>query len=324
MFVAGGTNIAKAFTFTATGTCGSNVTATLQLQDGAANLGTVFYTFSLGAPTTTPAVYSYGGAPVAIPDNTAAGTNIPIPVSGLTGGLTGFQFSYDGSACSAAANATANGLNHNCVGDLIVKLTSPHGTTVTLLSRPGAGAPDTGPYIPYQPLAAFLGEDPNGTWMLNVSDRNAGDTGNVRAFSLRLYGWQCCSGNADSSGDGIPDSWRLQYFGSGTATNSRSCAACDPDGDGVSNLAEYLAGTNPTNSASALRITDIHRETNRVRVTWLTFAGKTNALERTAALTNTFSAIFTATNTVAGTTNYLDVGAATNSPPRYYRIRLVP
>jgi hypothetical protein len=53
-------------------------------------------------------------------------------------------------------------------------------------------------------------------------------------------------------------------------------------------------------------------------------AGKTNALERTAALTNTFSAIFTATNTVAGTTNYLDVGAATNSPPRYYRIRLVP
>jgi hypothetical protein len=34
--------------------------------------------------------------------------------------------------------------------------------------------------------------------------------------------------------------------------------------------------------------------------------------------------IFTATNTVGTTTNYLDVGAATNVPAFYYRVRLVP
>src|SRR5262249_34628598 len=56
VLVAGGTNVSKAFTFTATGGCGSNLTATLQLQDGAANLGTVFYTFTLGAPATTSTV----------------------------------------------------------------------------------------------------------------------------------------------------------------------------------------------------------------------------------------------------------------------------
>jgi subtilisin-like proprotein convertase family protein len=244
-------------------------------------------------------------------------------------------------------------LNHDYIGDLIATLTSPHGTTVMLMNRPGpglahssgknfcntifidnatnsiqaitgAGAPYTGSYIPYQPLSAFIGEDPNGTWTLNVSDNSATDTGNVRAFSLRLFGRQCCSANGDSVGDGIPDAWRLQYFGSGTTTNNRSCAACDPDGDGMNNLQEYLAGTVPTNSASSFRITAIVRTNNDLRVTWQTVAGKTNALERAPTALTNFAAIFTATNTAAGTTNYLDVGAATNSPGRYYRVRLVP
>src|SRR6185503_5443967 len=42
------------FSFTAGGNCGDTITATLQLQDGATNLGTVSYTFKigvLGAPT---------------------------------------------------------------------------------------------------------------------------------------------------------------------------------------------------------------------------------------------------------------------------------
>jgi hypothetical protein len=56
---------------------------------------------------------------------------------------------------------------------------------------------------------------------------------------------------ADTVGDGIPDWWRALYFGgSGTTTNSSSCASCDPDGDGISNLEQYLRGTNPTNSLS--------------------------------------------------------------------------
>ena len=59
----------------------------------------------------------------------------------------------------------------------------------------------------------------------------------------------------DSVGDGIPDAWRAAHFGgSGTTTNGQSCASCDPDHDGMSNLQEFLAGTNPTNAASVLRI----------------------------------------------------------------------
>ena len=51
----------------------------------------------------------------------------------------------------------------------------------------------------------------------------------------------------DSNGSGMPDSWQMKYFG-----NLNQAALGDYDGDGVSNLQEFLDGTNPTNAASAL------------------------------------------------------------------------
>jgi hypothetical protein len=50
--VAGGPAVCRNFTFTVNGTCGGTVTATLSLTDGATNLGSVTYTFTLGVPNT--------------------------------------------------------------------------------------------------------------------------------------------------------------------------------------------------------------------------------------------------------------------------------
>ncbi len=67
-----------------------------------------------------------------------------------------------------------------------------------------------------------------------------------------------------------------------------------------------------------------------VNVIWTMGPGKTNALQVTAGAvngsyqTNGFNDLFTVTNTVGVTTNYLDTGGATNSPSRFYRVRLVP
>ena len=55
---------------------------------------------------------------------------------------------------------------------------------------------------------------------------------------------------ADTDGDGIPDPWETQYFGGGMAANLND----DSDGDGMSNWKEYVAGTDPTNSASYLKV----------------------------------------------------------------------
>jgi hypothetical protein len=83
---------------------------------------------------------------------------------------------------------------------------------------------------------------------------------------------------------------------------------------------------------NAFQITSVAREGNNLRITWLMAPGQTNALQATAGnthggyATNGFSDIFIVTNnTTTGTfTNYLDVGAATNIPSRFYRARLAP
>src|SRR6185503_6631622 len=133
------------------------------------------------------------------------GVNIPITVSGFTGSVADLDFKINGSSCTTTAGATTVGLDHTWVGDLVVTLTSPQGKTVSLIDRIGLGnnsgnnfcntrlddeatglsvqdlvttdAPHTGTFKPATPLSSFDGENPNGTWVLNVSDRVSSDVG---------------------------------------------------------------------------------------------------------------------------------------------------
>ncbi len=229
--VGAGATACKAFTFQASGTCGGTVTATLDLTDfGLSPISSrptgfstsVVYTFTLGAAG-APVVISYTGAAAPIPDADPAGVDVPLTVSGFTSTIADLDFSIDGTSCSATAGSTTVGVDHTWVGDLIFTLKSPSGTTVTLINQPtggsgsnsgnnycqtildtqsggpsiqsivSAGAPFTGTFTPAGSLSAFNGENPNGTWMLNVSDNAGGDTGNVRFFSLHIKQFSCCS-----------------------------------------------------------------------------------------------------------------------------------
>ena len=161
-----------------------------------------------------------------------------------------------------------------------------------------------------------------------ASTTNYVDVGGATKSLSRFYRVRQVTGQLsadDTDGDGLPDSWELQYFGKLSQDSND-----DPDGDGFSNKQEYAAGTDPTNGASYLHITAIAREKNNIRVTWMMGAGKTNVLQVVNGGTtgsfsvNNFTDLFAVTNTVGTATNYLDVGAATNSPSRFYRVRLVP
>lgn len=148
----------------------------------------------------------------------------------------------------------------------------------------------------------------------------------IRTGGTLTIGSTNMSANLSAVGDGIPNSWKLQY---GFDLFDPTVADADPDGDGMSNLEEFLAGTVPTNSASALRITSITSEGDNVRITWTMGAGRTNALQRTPGAASgdyatNFADIFVVTNSIGSVTNYLDVGAATNDPAYYYRVRVVP
>lgn len=56
----------------------------------------------------------------------------------------------------------------------------------------------------------------------------------------------------DSDGDGIADAWETNYFG--FSTNNAADGALDFDGDGADNREEFVAGTNPTNALSVLKL----------------------------------------------------------------------
>jgi len=128
-----------------------------------------------------------------IPDNSTTGVSSTLSVAGVSGPLTDLDVSLT--------------LSHLNVGDLIVTLTSPTGTSITLMNRRGGTgdnltnttfddsatisissgiAPFTGRYRPESPLAGFNGATPNGTWTINVSDRAAGTSGLLVRWSMRV------------------------------------------------------------------------------------------------------------------------------------------
>ena len=124
--------------------------------------------------------------------------------------------------------------------------------------------------------------------------------------------------------------WQMQYFG---CTNCPQAAAnADPLGKGMSNTNQFLAGLNPTNSASVFRITTVVPQGDDVAITWTTAGGRTNAVQATAGdvsggyATNfiDLSGLFVISGSGDTSTNYLDLGGATNGSARFYRVRLVP
>ena len=58
---------------------------------------------------------------------------------------------------------------------------------------------------------------------------------------------------ADLDRDGVADYWESNYFGI-NSTNNAANALEDPDGDSMSNRDEYVAGTNPTDASSVLKL----------------------------------------------------------------------
>jgi subtilisin-like proprotein convertase family protein len=113
-------------------------------------------------------------------------------------------------------------LRHTFAADVDMTITSPAGTVVTLTSDNGAGNDDVfngtvwddqadpgsqvpyagnpsivtdhtytnlvlaSPLVPEEAMGAFIGEDPNGTWTITISDDLAGDNGTLDKWGLQI------------------------------------------------------------------------------------------------------------------------------------------
>jgi hypothetical protein len=90
--------------------------------------------------------------------------------------------------------------------------------------------------------------------------------------------------NPDANGDGLPDSWQSQYFG--TATAPEAAPEVDADLDGSSNTEEYLAGTIPSSPSSALRLYSVVDGSGHVQLLFETAAGRTYSLQYRESLSS--------------------------------------
>ena len=82
----------------------------------------------------------------------------------------------------------------------------------------------------------------------------------------------------------ISDEWKAHFFGDETEDDVREND--DPDLDGYSNLAEYLAGTDPTNAHSRFRldVAGLSPDENGIELRWQTTSGRVYRLESKSSL----------------------------------------
>jgi hypothetical protein len=178
------------------------------------------------------------------------------------------------------------GVNHDGSGHLTGYAWSANLGWLTFTNRDAAGAPYDGPA-----LDLFTGRLTGFIWSANagwISLSNA--QAHVQTDRLPA--------GADADGDGIPDAWEQLEFGSVLAADAGS----DFDGDGFSDKSEYLAGTDPLDPASLLRITDLVAAG----------AGTTNTLTWTSVSNRQYRVL--QTNEVAAASPWKDVGLGLIAP----------
>ena len=132
--------------------------------------------------------------------NQAGPTTVSTISSNETGNITSIEVNLN--------------VTHSWIGDLVVALVHPDGTSINLWNRTcnnpqngninvtfkdGAGAivcasPTTGTYSPVQALAPFIGKPKSGTWTLRVTDFFNGDTGTLNSWSVNFG---CTLGNEE-------------------------------------------------------------------------------------------------------------------------------
>ena len=207
-----------------------NGTWTLMVSDDTTGDGGSIDNWSLNLTTVDPAV-------VTTATSSFTGAEVPKAIPGSFGAAITSRMTVSGIGTSVSKLRVTTGITHTNNADLDITLTSPGGTIVTLTTdnggttdnvfasvlwddkaNPGgqvpyssnsglvtdsnyANAPST--LVPEEGLAAFRGENPNGGWILKISDDvSASNNGSLNSFSLEITTASCPQSCARDCNDG--------------------------------------------------------------------------------------------------------------------------
>jgi subtilisin-like proprotein convertase family protein len=273
----GGGPVSQPFTFVANGACGSTITASIQFQDGAQNLGTVTYTFQLGTTSSSTSTFS-NNTSITIPaSGTGADTgapSLPFPSNVTVAGLTNPV---------SKVTVTLKNMTHTFPDDVDVLLVGPTGRKLIILSDAGGTNDWVGDTITLDDTAGNSLSDgaanPTGTY----KPGNFGDVqdpfpapapagpylspapGGSATFASAFNG-QNPNGTwslyvVDDAGTDIGSfagGWDLKITTTQSVCNSQSCSLACPanitvpaDSGGVSAVVNYPAAT-PTGACGVL------------------------------------------------------------------------
>jgi hypothetical protein len=125
----------------------------------------------------------------------------------------------------------------------------------------------------------------------------------------------------DTDGDGIPDTWESSYNFDPFSNTDRNA---DPDGDGSKNWEEYIAGTDPTNALSCLKVENFSMSGASTQQVNLEFNALSNRTYTILSRGTPVGGVWTrVADVVADSSNRvieITDPRPTNGPPRFYRV----
>ncbi|HTI99071.1 MAG TPA: matrixin family metalloprotease [Dongiaceae bacterium] len=167
-----------------------------------------------------------------------------------------------------------------------------------------------------------------GTYYKAIYARYSDGTNASPYAVIRVISFNSDSGPGAS--DGLPDNWMIPYFGNANpAVGTHHGANDDADGDGLSNLQEYIAGSNPTNAANGLRLTaitptNLQWQAKAYEVYEVQATTNFSAWTRLGNLVPTNAPIAVRTNILGPNITASYPLPGTSAPKQFYRVVKVP
>jgi subtilisin family serine protease len=167
-----------------------------------------------------------------------------------------------------------------------------------------------------------LSNAPPGQYVVTFSDVPYYQTPSPQTNTLTSSTTLLFQGNytfADANHNGISDAWEQAFFGTVSANRTQST---DTDGDKMSDYAEFIAGTNPTNALSKLTfLTPITQNNGSVQLQWASVPGHAYQVLASTDLTS-WTAVSGWIQANAGITSYTVTNL--NNGSHLYRVQVRP